>query len=85
MSERLQRKYNKYAALKDALDEKKAYEMIDAFPEERMRGFLLCLLRTRRPIAEVSINGRTVIWKRSVLVDYLRGKYPDVKNKRQTT
>ena len=62
---------------------RKGREMIDAFPEEIQHGLLRHTLRTRRHHVMVSMNGQAVIWKRSALRDYLRSKYPDVKNKRQ--
>jgi len=59
---------------------KKAQEMVDKFPEETQHGILRYVLKTRKSFVYISMNGASVAWKRSVLRDYLRKKYPDVKN-----
>jgi len=55
------------------------FRMMDQFPEEAQRALLARLLRSRRRFFSTSINGRTIWWRRADMRDYLRGKYPDVR------
>jgi ribosomal protein S3 len=65
------------------LAERKAREMIDAFPEEIQHNLMRHVLKTRRPYVVIGLNGARVKWKRSALRDYLRKKYPTTINQRK--
>jgi hypothetical protein len=54
---------------------KEGIEMIDRFPESVQRDYLKKILKGRREGYPVSINGRIVVLKRSIILGYLKNKF----------
>ena len=63
----------------DCVPKEEGFRMMDQFPEEVQRSLLARVLRSRRRFFSTSVNLRTIWWRRADMRDYLRGKYPDVR------
>ena len=67
------------------LQEKKiadAFTRLEIFPVEAQKQMLLSVLRIRRQWYQISINGAILRFERRLIRDYLKKKYPEVKNRR---
>ena len=49
-------------------------------PEDSQIDFFKYVLRTRKAVIPFTLNGRTKLVGRTLVRDYLREKYPTVKN-----
>jgi len=58
---------------------KEAFALVDSFPDEVNRATLAKILRGRRKAYHYTMNMKGVWFKRSAIRDYLKKKYPDVR------
>lgn len=55
------------------------FAFLDQFPETTQRYYLSRVLRGRRELYGIRVNGEMLMFPRATIRDYLRKKFPDVK------